>query len=124
MTQYHSSATIARLLVVNVKTYEGEKDREVSRYRLSHETLLRISGRKRNLKDKFLSDLRDDLAELDWVFFRSGTEYAMFSIAKFDSWLKLSSKRVAPLFNEEPEVIEARYRELVPDDEGQEEDGA
>lgn len=124
MALNRSPATTSQLLVINVKTYEGEKDREVSRYRLSHETLLRISGRKRNLREKFLSDLRDELAERDWVFFRSGTEYAMVSVAKLDSWVKLSSKRVAPLFDEDPEIIEARFQELAPDDEGHEEDGA
>lgn len=119
-----SASTTARLLVINVKTYEEEKNREVSRYRLSHETLLRISGRKRNLREKFLSDLQDELVELDWVFFRSGAQYAMVNVTKLDSWVKLSSKRIAPLFDAEPEVIEARYQELAPDDEGLDEDGA
>lgn len=124
MAQNRSATTTAQLLVINVKTYEQEKSRDVSRYRLSHETLLRISGRKRNLREKFLTDLQDELVELDWVFFRSGAEYAMVNVTKLDSWVKLSSKRVTPLFDEEPEAIEAHYQQLVPDDEGLDEDGA
>lgn len=88
-----SPKATAQLLVINAKLYEEERQRQITRYRFSINTLRMISNR-RAIRDTFLSELDNELAELNWLYFRLGAEFAIISLDKADSWVKLSAKRL------------------------------
>ncbi len=93
MTKRRTPRATAQLILINAKLYEREREREITRYRFSLQTLRRIAGRGA-LRQKFISDLDDELAELGWLLVPLGAEYAVMDLAKTDSWVKLSSKRL------------------------------
>lgn len=88
-----SPKAAAQLLIINAKLYEEERQRQITRYRFSINTLRMISNR-RAIRDTFLSELDNELAELNWLYFRLGAEFAIISLDKADSWVKLSAKRL------------------------------
>lgn len=93
MTKRKNLETIAKLILINGKLYEQEREKEISRYRFSAQTLRKISGRK-VIRQSFLDDLQDELAEIGWYLIRFENEYAVIDINKISSWVKLSSKRL------------------------------
>ncbi|MFM2057381.1 MAG: hypothetical protein RLY71_1766 [Pseudomonadota bacterium] len=111
----HTPRATAMLIVINAKLYQQEREREISRYRFSHNTLRRFSGRN-TLRQSFLSELSDELAELRWMFVPLGAEFAVVDLSKSDSWVKLSSKRVGDqrLLDADAQDIEDRFNELMP----------
>ena len=88
-----SAETTAKLIAINGALYGEERQRQVTRYRLSFATLRALSGRTA-LRESFLSDLEYELMELNWLFVRLGAEYGVVSLEKADTWVKLSSKRL------------------------------
>lgn len=115
MTERHTPQATAMLIVINAKLYQQEREREISRYRFSHNTLRRFSGRS-TLRRSFLDELSDELAELGWIFVPLGAEFAVVDLSKSDSWVKLSSKRVGDLglLGASAEDIEAQYDRFIP----------
>jgi hypothetical protein len=115
MHDRRSPCATAQLLLINAKLYESERDREITRYRFSENTLRRISKRGA-LRKAFLIDLEDEIAELGWLLIPLGTEYAIMNLAKTDSWVKLSSKRLVDddFLNTSEEVIEKKFGKLFP----------
>ncbi len=83
----------AKLILINGKSYEKERGRQVTRYRFSETTLRRISRRKA-LRQGFLTELEEEVAELGWLFFRLGPDYAVIDLTKSSTWTKLTSVRV------------------------------
>lgn len=120
--QLKSARLTAMLLVINSSLYSKEREREVTRYRFSHQTLCRISGGRKNIRGAFIKELDDELLELNWKLISIASEYAIVNLANTDSWVKLSAKRLvdsAYLVLAESEV-EKVYEALFP--ESQEED--
>lgn len=115
MTKRHSPSATAQLILINAKLYERERDREITRYRFSVETLRRIAGRSA-LRQRFIADFDDELAELGWLLVDLGTEYAVMNLSKTDNWVKLSSKRLTEggHLADDEERIEGTYFEFFP----------
>jgi hypothetical protein len=93
MAKRQTPAHTAMLILINAKLYEREREKEISRYRFSLQSLRRISGR-RAIRDRFVSELDDELAELGWHLIQLGNEFAVMELEKLESWVKLSSKRL------------------------------
>jgi hypothetical protein len=115
MTKRRTPTAAAQLILINAKLYERERGKEITRYRFSLQTLRRIA-RRSALRQQFLSDVEDELAELGWLLVCLGTEYAVMNISKFDNWVKLSSKRLAEAeyLDGDEEQLEKMYFELFP----------
>ncbi|WP_227633122.1 hypothetical protein, partial [Klebsiella pneumoniae] len=60
-----SAAHTAKLIVLNAYYYGQEKDKNISRYKISKNTLRTMSGRN-SIRTSFLSELDYELAELGW----------------------------------------------------------
>ncbi|WP_110975099.1 hypothetical protein [Acinetobacter sp. WCHAc060042] len=101
-----SVADTAKLILINVKLYELEKDKEVSRHRISRDTLKRISQRKA-IQERFVKLLIDELSELGWTLIKVDNDYALIESEKLTSWIKLSSKRLR-----EEEILNLESNEL------------
>ncbi|WP_231906995.1 hypothetical protein [Cupriavidus sp. D384] len=119
MTNRRSASQTALLIAINAKLYEAERGRQVTRYRFSHATLRRLSGRKA-LRGSFLEELGAELEELDWLFFRLAGEFAVIALDKSESWVKLGSKRLTDHLAMTDGEIETAYDELHPMDDDSE----
>lgn len=115
MAKRRTPAATAQLILINAKLYERERDREITRYRFSIQTL-RLIARRSALRQQFLSELDDELAELGWLFVPLGTEFAVMDISKTDNWVKLSSKRLLEngYLRADDEQLEDTYFEFFP----------
>jgi|GEM_PF-6749817 len=119
-----SAKATAVLLILNAKIYEQEKEREVSRYRFTRQTLTKCSCR-RVLRNSFLDQLDEELAELGWRFIQLEFDYAIVDASKVNSWTKLSSKRLrekALLTMTDQELIdsyESKYGDESPIDDSE-----
>ncbi|CAJ0822429.1 hypothetical protein [Ralstonia flaminis] len=124
--QHRSALSTAQLLAINAKLYEQERDRQITRYRFSINTLRKLANRKA-LRASFLAELEDELEELNWLFVRLGGEFAIISLEKSDSWVKLGYKRLAQggtrLLNMSEEDIDTTYDDFFPEEDGDEADG-
>lgn len=105
----------AHLLLINAKLYEQDRDRQVTRYRFSLNTLRRLA-RRLALRERFIADLEEELAELGWMLLPLGGEFAIMDISKADSWTKLGSKRLVEggFLNGAEKDLEQSYQELFP----------
>lgn len=107
----------AQLILLNAKSYEEERGRQLSRYRFSQATLRKLAGRLA-LRDRFIADLEEEVAELGWLFFPFGADFAVLNISKADSWTKLGWKRVkeSGFLDQDDESIDGLFNEMVPDE--------
>lgn len=103
-----SADVTARLLILNASGYGEEKARDVSRFRISRESIRRISGWKR-LSESFIGQVVDEMAELGWLLFDlNDTEFGAIQLNKVQSWVKLGAARVAH-FRKNPDPEGAVY---------------
>lgn len=107
----------AQLILLNAKSYEEERGRQLSRYRFSQATLRQLAGRLA-LRDRFLSDLEEEVAELGWLFFPFGADFAVLDISKADSWTKLGWKRLkeSGTLDQDDGSIDEIFNQLFPDE--------
>jgi len=61
MKNRRSPRATAQLLAINAKLYEKERDRQVTRYRFSANTLRRLANRTA-IRESFLNELEEELA--------------------------------------------------------------
>lgn len=107
----------AKLILINGKSYEKERGRQVTRYRFSETTLRRISRRKA-LRQGFLTELEEEVAELGWLFFRLGPDFAVIDLTKSSTWTKLGAKRLKEegLLDADDDEIDRLFKDLLPDE--------
>jgi hypothetical protein len=119
MTTRRTAATTAKLILLNAKFYEDEREKEITRYRFSRQTLERIAG-LHALRPTFISQLEDELAYLGWQFFSLGGDYGVLNVSKTVTWVKLSSKRLveqeSSLLNVSVDIVEQKYAEIFSTD--------
>ncbi|HCT39770.1 MAG TPA: hypothetical protein DF427_01040 [Moraxellaceae bacterium] len=108
----------AQLLLINAKLYEKEREKEITRLRISVDTLRRISGRTA-IREKFKEDLEEELLELGWIFIQLDNEFAIMEKKRLQTWVRLSSKRLKDqgllsLDSDCSETVQARFDDLIP----------
>lgn len=109
----NSALATAQLLIINALEYQKEKDKELSRYRFSQETFLKLSCRKR-LSTQFINDVDENLAELGWVLLRLSVDYAIIRThVPEKKWAKLSANRVDEYIKLDESAINQKYEELL-----------
>ncbi|MFZ1388364.1 MAG: hypothetical protein WBP46_16040 [Thiolinea sp.] len=116
-TQRRSAATVAQLLIINVGLYSAEKDKEISRYKFSSNTLRSLANRQQ-IRESFTNGLFDELYELGWYLVFLEGEYGIFSIKKLESWIKLSGIRLKSkniLKKSDDEINELFYAQYYTD---------
>lgn len=124
MKNRRSTRATAQLLAINAKLYEKERERQISRYRLSANTLRRLANRTA-IRESFLLDLEEELAELNWMLVRLPGEYALVDLSKADSWVKLGWKRLYDADGEdllaasEDAIDEAYDKHFPPEDDAE-----
>ena len=112
MNQLNSAEKTAQILICNALLYELEKEREVSRYRFSYNTLAFIANRQR-LSPEFLTELDNILVELGWSFINMGDSFAIVKTDKVNQWTKLAYKRVEDLVDCSDKEILDKFKELI-----------
>ena len=107
----------AQLILLNARSYEEERGRQLSRYRFSQATLRKLSGRLA-LRERFVSDLEEEVAELGWLFFPLGADFAVLDISKADSWTKLGWKRLkeSEVLDHDEVSIDGLFNQMFPDE--------
>lgn len=83
----------ALLLELMRQRREEEAGRTTTRYRISSATLRRISGRLR-LRDTFLDELTDAMAELGWVIIPLGDNFGVLNGGAVEAWPRIASRRI------------------------------
>jgi hypothetical protein len=82
------------LLVLHLRqSREEEKEKPLSRFRLSELTLKRICCRPRIHEDFFLT-LQDSLLRMGWALFYADRSYGVISLDAVEAWTRLGSKRI------------------------------
>ena len=87
----------AKLVVhlIEVKDAEIEKiEKKVTRARLSENSLRRLCCRS-HLTPSFLVEVQEWLLRAGWVLFFAGSGYAIIKADHVDSWVRISTKRIA-----------------------------
>jgi hypothetical protein len=70
-----------------------ERDRPVTRARLSDPTVRRLCGRTR-IPNDMLFEVQEILFQAGWVLFWAGTGYAVVKVAVVDGWPRIATKRI------------------------------
>ena len=83
---------VAALLVLMLKRYGEERGKVVNRARFSRKTMLRVSGRKKNLRGAFLEQLSEALADLGYAFIQDEPDFGVMLIDT-SGWTKIAARR-------------------------------
>lgn len=84
----------ALLLLRLIEMRDDEREKSMTRVRLSESTLKRLWNRKR-LTEQFLSDVSEWLLSAGWALFFAGSTYAAVQISAVENWPAVSSKRMS-----------------------------
>ena len=104
-----SAAHTAKLIVLNAYYYGQEKDKNISRYKISKNTLRTMPGRN-SIRTSFLSELDYELAELGWMLVENHDDDLCFMVmSTTGNWAKLSSRRLSALIDEGADSIDEAY---------------
>lgn len=104
---------IAKRLVANIELYGRERDRVVTRYRISWNALSELFGTLRSLSPWHIDELNAELFQLRWHLFQLGTEFCLVELGQVTSWVKLSNKRIADLTDEQIDQVLANRTVLA-----------
>jgi hypothetical protein len=89
-TARQCSLLILRLM----QSREQETNREVSRARISQNTIRRLAGRS-HMPSEFLLDVQETLLAAGWCLFLIGPSYfGIIRVNKVEGWGRISSKRI------------------------------
>lgn len=120
-----SPSATACLMILNAHEYSEEKGKELSRFRITRNSIRRISGWDR-LSTLFMHELTQAMAEYGWFLLEfNDTELAAIQIDKVGSWVRLGSSRVSHYRKEddaEESVYDAFYDAFPFDDSTVDED--
>jgi hypothetical protein len=86
-TSYETAALVLHLL----KTYDDEKNKNSTRFRISRRSLRRISLRAR-LEDAFVDELFSELAGLGWAAFPIDDNIALVANTTVEDWPRIGTK--------------------------------
>lgn len=124
MTVKLSPSTCAELILINIALYGQEKEKEVSRARLSRTTLKKISGR-RLFRQSFLDDLFEELLDRGWFMGDvDRPEFFLLRLDKVQNWTKVSSSRIQPLLQSDDlekirNDVSEKYAALIEDNQAE-----
>lgn len=112
-TQRLSAIHTAKLIVLNAHFYGLEKEKNITRYKISKNTLRVMSGRS-SIRVSFLSELDYELAELGWMLIENHDDDLCFMLmSTTGNWAKLSSRRLNTLIDEGADSIDESYDENI-----------
>lgn len=90
-----SAYAAALLTVLNAKRYSDEKEKKVSRFRVSRQTLGKLAKRQL-LRSAFLDEYEEHLRSLGWMMIElPDASYAFLETASVEGWTKISPTRVS-----------------------------
>lgn len=94
MANYRPTASETGVLTRHlIRTYGEEKGKGVTRVRISSETVRTLANR-RHLRDVFIADWIDDMADSGWSVFPVGDNFAVLQTDTIDGWPRIASKRI------------------------------
>ncbi|ORL52840.1 hypothetical protein B7H18_05030 [Pseudomonas putida] len=122
-----SAQHTAKAILINLSIYSEIKGKEISRFRISRDSLKRASNRKA-LRESFVADVIDHLAQLNWSCVDRGTmasnnELAFIQTPKIEAWPRLGVSRVLKLvrakrpLDDVESAIDEEYEEHYPEQE-------
>lgn len=89
-----SGRQAAHMLLLLIQGYAHERDKDVSRLRISKASIIRLALRQ-NWSDKLERGMGAELAEWGWTIFPLGVnEFGLVKTVPARKWLKLGSKRL------------------------------
>ncbi|MFU0967072.1 hypothetical protein [Kluyvera ascorbata] len=107
----------AKLIILNLDEYAKEKSKVITRYKISKETMRRISNRS-NIHPGFIREVGNSLGELGWVLIESNDDhYCFLKQDAMNNWAKLTAKRIKGLRAQGEEAIADAYAISYPGDE-------
>jgi hypothetical protein len=78
-----------------IDLYAREKGKEITRLRLSRNSL-RLLSLRANLKQAFVDDWADELAtEWGWIAFPHGEEFGLIDASAVSGWVRIGTRRIA-----------------------------
>jgi hypothetical protein len=77
-----------------LRKYEDETGKELSRFRISRNTLRYLSLRA-NLREDFVVQWIDETARWGWLAFPHGEEFALIHSSSTAGWVRIGAKRLA-----------------------------
>ena len=89
-----SPAEAALFAAYLIHTYEQEKGRNITRLRLSRQSVRRLALRHR-LREAFIAEWQDELASVGWIAFEHGEEFCLIRTDAASGWVRIATKRVA-----------------------------
>lgn len=108
-----SAAATAKMIILNGYYYGDEKEKSITRYKMSKATLRNLSGRQK-IHDSFLAEVEYELAEEGWTFMVNNDDECCFMVmSTMNNWPKLSSKRVIQLRDKGEEEIDKVYQDYI-----------
>ena len=91
------SARQAALLVVYLITKTAsEFDRDITRVRLSEQTMRALWGGRTRVSTEDFTEMQEYLLQARWVLFWMGDGYAVIKLDAVEGWPRIAPKRIAP----------------------------
>jgi hypothetical protein len=85
----------ALLTAYLIHLYETEKGKEISRFRLSRDSVRRL-GLRLNLREAFTAEWAEAMAsDWGWIAFAHREEFGLIRISAVSGWVRLGTKRVS-----------------------------
>lgn len=85
----------ALLTAYLIHLYETEKSKEVSRFRLSRDSVRRL-GLRSNLREAFTAEWAEAMAsDWGWIAFPHREEFGLIRISSVSGWVRIGTKRLS-----------------------------
>lgn len=99
-----TATNVAILIVLNSFRYGEEKQKVVSRYKLTKKSF-KILARRKSLHLSFVAEVSQELQELGWQLIEDGDgNFCFFDLDMTTNWARLSVKRVSELRDQDEEA--------------------
>jgi hypothetical protein len=113
-----SAEHTAKALLINLALYREGKSKDLSRFRISKKSL-KVASNRLALRDAFVIDVIDEMAQLGWSCIDPGTmsvegELAFIQTDKIEVWPRLGVLRIRSLVRMKGELDDVQ--EVIDDD--------
>lgn len=124
LSAYHT----ALVLLINAERFAGDNSKQLSRFRVSKDSL-RIASNRKALRETFIAEVVDEMMSLGWSAVDSGssdTELAFIQTSKISVWPRIGVSRIRKLVTQKTDLeslqeeIEDIFEELFPEPESEE----
>jgi len=114
--------SVAILIILNAFIYGSEKQKVVTRYKMTRKSFMFLARRKA-LHATFVAEVAQELQELGWQLVEDGSgNFCFFDIEMTANWARLSTKRVKEFRGTDDDILIEELKAHLGNDDTQEDE--